>query len=1428
MMETNRSTYNQVISQTSGIETEINKWKGGLKSILSMIDINANAYKISCEKLDIMEGTNKDNRNIEWNDIEQALLLVKINANYIDVLKKSWEALKDTSDQEYKDVYSALTAIRQRTIDEENKNKNALAVFWSKEEQNQKMNEADFLKEVDAYMTGTGSIEKLKAAAEKVYGKNAPSMKSHFNLMHNVMLNDLSLYLNINTNLNPIFSILGEEITLLTLDALENRYNAELSAREIEWELILKGIEGKSKEWETSALLILENGRNDWIISQKKMKDAHNQWLINFQNEYNRVNNEWNEAYLAGLEDKERWLAQAADAANNASSEAFLSLVGAEGERLSRFMDVRDPSGIRDAIPETQTLMNELLQSSGIVNMSKAFVSLNGIADTVSVITRSGLGGISIWDTALVKTAASDVARKANSDIADNETKKLAYTTRLEAEQAIKYLIANVDNANQNFSESMDEHFIFQGFWRKIGNNYVKDVLKGSTLFLNYILETATINGYIYYAMEPITLQTNLDENYLVTLNTIAIRGLLTNAINEIKTISDEIFGKSEKSTEENQPSPGKFDIHIGHAPEIKPPYDMGESKESMFYHLGTGEQGRLMSEYIYWLIIEERGKAELAMAPWDKRMWNDDGSWFKAISLRTAGTIACSIAAGVVTGGAGFAGIALAVGIGSASEVLFSSLDVAGGYKTLDEAAFNVGKTVLTSTLSGLGGGLFNGIASSSGGVLFEGLTAKAASLFKNDFLKVGAQAVMAGAQTATISLAASSISGITYSSDGGWGYNSDIFKAGMENFWSGTLTAMTSTLVSTSLHAVNKGLDMNKMKGFNKLNIDDLGKLNNLAGSLAGQGMNYAFGNDFTLNVLNMGLLTGGNVNGGLLELNLGRNGTTMNFGTGGANVSLENLSASIRGVMVWNVNSRIGSFVKNESNKFDSAIALRAQYGYGDYEQKNQLQDILKGNVLINTEAEGDFRAKSTINADGKKVVNLTGYERGMSDEQQFLLAVILGHEAYRDGIVTDDNYIETRSAVIGHTQMALKMLFAGENIAFDSNLNRDMAEYMAAFAAKDGNLFNAYVDGNYDSTADYWKLVFDANNNAMFEWDGKYTFDLSVIGLGEVDELSEEAFSLIANRSNGNFDINNFKSGLGAFYNLNSIAIDLEGALSSDNEVKKAAVTATIQNQIINFTDALKGVDSSGLLMRNTADIRNLGSYPQIFADGGGIISCGYGIRAVNWVKNVFFQRHFAWDLIPTENWKLVAPMNGVLKLDFTKENGLNITTTNGNQSISYEHTSANSVKDYIKVFSSTGVTINNNGSLNGISKNMVIGTMGNTGTQTTGAHVHLTYYVNNIKRSPGSFFHIDECRDGFPMTSYAQLMSGFNNSPDINQVSLTNSDIRGIEKYLYSTYENPAVASDKFIQFGAKTDRERTFHLINGLRHSSRQISRVPL
>jgi hypothetical protein len=1094
----NRNTLGRIEPVLNDSKKAVNNYISGVTNDLFSISNYGNSYLVSCNIINILNGEKEAGQYILWDDINNALETTKkFTSEDINIIKTSWEKMQKSSFSSFMNLYDALSGLVNWTKSEEARIRNDLEKVWLADAQDQKDNEGNYLSVAEKFISGTGNINTLKAAAEKAYGKNSILQINHLDNKHTVLINDFSMYLTMENNHYSEFASLGLDLKFLTENMLENRYDAELAAREIEWEQMRADILVKASEWQNSVSLVLGNGRTEWEAGKQRMNESYRQWYANFQSEMRRVENEWAQAYLAGLEDKDTWLEQASSAFNQASADSFLQLIGTEGERLSRFMDAREPFGVRNALPEAQAIMTNLLQSSGIVNMVNALNSMNNISDTAAVKARKGLGGVSSWDAAIVKTTAKDIARTTNAEIADAEARKLAHTAKKTVNEAISGIYANVNEANRNFRESMDKQFIKDGLWRQNGTNYEKDIVKGSTLFQPVISQRQTVEGYRDYIMEPVSLNTNMDESILVGLNSIAIRALIDSAYEEVKTISEEIFVNVKNNTPDakgRERPPGEFGVHIGFQPDVKE--TPGNTRESFFYDEGEGELGRLMSYFIYWKVIDMRGSAELSLAPWDKRMWNDENSSFSAPTLRSVGQIAATIAVTIASGGAGIIGGAATLGniattalVSSSSNILFGTLDAAFGYKSFGEAVFDIGKSYATS---------FIGTAISAG---IPAVGVPKGNSPADSFWNIVGQTGVTGIKSATSSMASNVINSFTYLG-GEFKWSKEIFASGLKDTMKGAVTAMAGTFTTQSLTAINSGLNLEKLKGFNINNVEDLKKFNELAGSLAGQGVNYAMGGDFTLNLLNLSLLTKNDqYNTGLFELHLGRNGTTMNLGTGGANISFDNLVASFRGLNVWDVNNRISSFIKKDGN-FDANAALRSLYGFGNVTQKGELWNILNGETIIDTNVGGEFGAESVRDENDKKVIKLTGYNRNMSVEDQLLVGVLLGHEAYRDGYVSDADTQtqETRTAVLAHTEMAIRMIEGGYlSLLNDNSLRSDIVAFNIG-----EDFFNSYIDKKYDSSGDFWKLmrdgtlVFDNSGWLVDEEGNQYKKDGKPIG------------------------------------------------------------------------------------------------------------------------------------------------------------------------------------------------------------------------------------------------------------------------------------------------------------------------------------------
>jgi hypothetical protein len=192
-----------------------------------------------------------------------------------------------------------------------------------------------------------------------------------------------------------------------------------------------------------------------------------------------------------------------------------------------------------------------------------------------------------------------------------------------------------------------------------------------------------------------------------------------------------------------------------------------------------------------------------------------------------------------------------------------------------------------------------------------------------------------------------------------------------------------------------------------------------------------------------------------------------------------------------MVWNVNNRIDHYT--DSSDFTEKITLRATYGFGDSQQREQLRDILAGRDEIWTEAGGGYTAETEI-IDGKRIIKINGYTQGLSMEDQMLLAAVLGHEAYRDGykvndtdgygnIITEaDNFNELKNASIAKILMGDRI---NQDYDWFYKTNMDLAfeSYLFDALQKSGNMgvFDEYLRGTFNNNGDYYWKWANTNND-----------------------------------------------------------------------------------------------------------------------------------------------------------------------------------------------------------------------------------------------------------------------------------------------------------------------------------------------------------
>ncbi|GHU38897.1 hypothetical protein FACS1894190_01560 [Spirochaetia bacterium] len=1114
--------FNRTIAGFTGLLTTENK-----------VDESLDKYLKSCERLAKLKGEVKSGEKVEWVDILTSFSTAEIyeaDSNELVELKSYWDSMNADHNFNYTSVQDALKSLVQWSKAKREDTKEKLETEWNGDEIQRQNNTAALRAITNSFINDVETIyniNDLKEAAKNSFGKTTASEKTHINNIEKVLIKEISGLTDNGSAFENEYLNLSYELTDVITRAYQSRYYSELETRIFEWQLKQNEINQKQRAWQEAAVLILERGREDWKKGAEKIQEEYILWRKQWQEKYNKEKINWDNAYLQGLQDKAQWVAMATNAANSASTGAMLEFIAADAETKSRMFDISYSSIIGEVnnILDVQKTLNEILNMAGITGLENSFNAINNSANTISTKLQTGTGGINLWNTFDVKYNAFKMTDEANKDLADREAKKIAANAKRLAEKALENLKLNVDSANKSFDESMDETFLLNR-WDRSGNMYIKDVIVHSTLTEKAIKEHVVVESYRYYQLEPIELKTDLREENLLQYDSFVVEALINNMYKEFEGIVEGIFGKTgegkitktiekivhkqrsepiERVDEDGNKytsyktyyedilvktdvteSPGKFGAWIGYAGK-----SINDEVAGGVWIGGAGELGRLISNFDRWNEKEGKGIQALNLAEWEKALWDDRDSWFKAPSLKVISDIAMTITAAVVsvvltpfTGGASLGimlGVAaLTTGISMTDDLVFMLLDGAGGYKEWDELAVNYALKATTSFATSVAGGMLNGVGSVAQGAsagltgvnkfLVEGGLTGLVTKGTEGIGKTIAETAMKGVTSIITSSISSPLSAITYTHNDGFGFSTEALTSGIKNGAIGAFTGMTQTFTAGALN--NIGVD-----GLTGDLFKNATTLSNTIGAIAAQGVNYAFNGDFTLNVLNLSDFTKGKVNTGLLELHLGNSGTSMNFGTGGANLSLGTIYNSLQGLEAWDATAKIIA-----SGNAEYAIAARTLYS-GSATNRQLFDELITDKARVIKDYDFDGVGETVRSDNGMKYIYL-GREV-LEDESRYGLGVVLSHESYRNGI--DDGKIgqelERARAVIGHnnTANALTKTYGAGAIGIAALI--EMINYNEAVATGNTSGISGILE-KYDTSADYWKL----NRDGTLLYDG----------------------------------------------------------------------------------------------------------------------------------------------------------------------------------------------------------------------------------------------------------------------------------------------------------------------------------------------------
>ena len=590
------------------------------------------------------------------------------------------------------------------------------------------------------------------------------------------------------------------------------------------------------------------------------------------------------------------------------------------------------------------------------------------------------------------------------------------------------------------------------GGYRNNDGLFIRQIIIDKTLFEGFEYEPHRITGYRYFQMPEFDVGLSFDE--LTDQSLANIRRRIEAISERLRSHADNIFASED----------GLFVEHIGEAP------IMHAEKPEKIATPGRGEAGRIIGAFLGNEARLQRGLST-ADVPWyAQRLWDDDkdndgesDTILAAPSLR--------LITGLIASLFGPIGSLIHGLVGSVADVIHSG-DVLTGL-------LSIGKQLL---LAGIGAGI---------GEIFSVATDAIQGL--GGIESAVAEGAISLTRNVTTSVTEGLVSSIQLDTAGQLHFNDDAFVDRIIGVQS--IGSLVGGLGSSVTGSLLRGPTI----GFSAGDSASLSSFSSFVGGAVGSGIESAITGDLTLNLLNSADIDAlfGNTNPrhstGLLQLQIGDDGANLAFGSGGFGIGVQRLSGALQGIEVWEENLRIMDFADRRvdftddyTGGRDASAALRVQYSSREFDAViyDQYQRLLDGTDHLLVGIDGATAHTRTLN--GNRIVQLA--QLGDDNDAASLLraGIVLGHEAYRNGIVDDEQAqrIETLEATIGHTALAERIVYDYGIDVLDDNLRDDIDAWQAAHNGGGLEQFAAYVGQTYDASDDFWRLT----EHGSIEWDG----------------------------------------------------------------------------------------------------------------------------------------------------------------------------------------------------------------------------------------------------------------------------------------------------------------------------------------------------
>ncbi|MDR2376069.1 MAG: C40 family peptidase [Treponema sp.] len=941
--------------------------------------------------------------------------------------------------------------------------------------------------------------EDMRILLDRALGDNSWNSTNHG---QNIINLEGELFGSLTRYSRPTEAYTEHEILLLReagLAALDTDTALRLSVKEQEWGIIFEDFLNQYSAWLEQVDQIRQAGLSEWNKARSRMNEGYNTWRKNFNDEYQAKTAAWDLNYLEFVNEKQIWVEDQYLYAVNVGNSGLFEYAGDNADqiieqslakvsvgRMNR--ETIDPLSYTDMLLE-DSILGELL------------------ARADNLAGRGDLGAQKVLTAAKRTSTAGNLAQAAkligemDNDMQKTAAKLAAQQAQQLIEEAISQLYSRLDRENRTML-AWEEQLV-QSYGYQIDGQIRRKATVDSALFGNYTV-TQTVHRYEFYVPEsgPVS-GVDLNAATLNGLDADTIMYMAETARLNLDKWGEMIFGRVENNkTVEHQVlrsngnddnalvtvRDGALGAHIGYGPLLKDEVSYLHSPLEDAEDPGAGEMGKILLDFWWNGMVSSVGYSEMGKAVYDQKFWAQAYTpGFTAPTIRDTLDFALDITSialsGVITPFA-------ASLINMVDDLLFSGLDLSFSYRTTDEVMKSLTTTAATSVLS-LGFGAL-------------GKTNVAKSIVKtfDKFKKVGGDIILKAGSAAiksyTTTMAVNAIQAINFKTGDfdtktfteslystetlsgtvstlvGVGLNgiaNKVISAGNEKLFSGLANLGVAGLTEASRYGVYAADSLINGKGsFGErlgqayedmggvtLNIANLGSILDFIGTAS-----FRLGENYDTNLGTLGQMFSGV---GLMELNLGLDGTSLSFGTGGIDLAGNLYNTAKHGLDYMSL--AYGTYEGSENRDI-----LVTNYLDGDWVAENTSMRIEAGSDILNVVNQGELG--TTTVAQTRRQDDGTGRLITIADTGNTNLnAIALQHESWRDGYITSDNDIETFKAVLSHIQMAVKMLNDTVELPLNGLLIDDLMMYLGM--GGDTTAFAKYVSENYDSSGDYWKLM-----------------------------------------------------------------------------------------------------------------------------------------------------------------------------------------------------------------------------------------------------------------------------------------------------------------------------------------------------------------